>query len=237
MRQIASKTIYATNSFCYYIDMTKTQEGQSYAVLIGDVIDSRERADQTAMIKTISDATARVNALVEPIEPLRVTIGDEFQGTYSHLRDALEASLLVRLVVGTSLDLRFGIGWGRIESFDPEQAPLAQSGPAWWRAREAIDLVKNTVGKRRWPKSLRTQAVGNSAATLAPLNALLICRDALLMRMDEKDLRITLGLFQQERQEDIGAELGISQPSVARRQVENGPTAVYRAHQVLIEMA
>ncbi len=210
--------------------MVNSQLGRQYAVVLADVVGSRSYTDQTALIGALTEALTWSNARASAVQPLEVTVGDEFQGAYESVGEALNAALFTTLWLAGRYDLRFGIGWGEITSFDPDRAPMAQSGSAWWSAREAIDRVKETATKRQWPRTVRTLAAGLDEPLVGILNGFLICRDALLGKMDPKDLRITRGLFSGERQADIARELGISQPSVARRQVENGASAVYQAH-------
>jgi len=210
--------------------MNTTRPGAFYAVFVADVVRSRTHQDQAALITALTDTLSWVNQRAPGVQPLAVTVGDEFQGAYGDLASALDAALLTRLNLGTRYDVRFGVGWGEISSFDPERAPMAQSGSAWWAARSAIDRVKEAGSKRHWPRSARTLVAGAGDPLEGAVNAFLLCRDALLGRMDDRDLRITLGLFLGQRQADIAAELEITQPSVARRQMENGASAVYQAH-------
>jgi len=204
-----------------------------YAVVIGDVVRSRTHEDQRELIRLVATTLEWVNRRVGSAQALEMTVGDEFQGAYGDLGVALDAALLVRLRLAGICDLRFGLGWGEITAFDPDRAPMAQSGSAWWAAREALEEIVTRVRKRQWPNSVRTWLVGAPDPTQRLLNALLMCRDELLAKMDERDARIALGLFLNERQEDVANALGISQPSVARRQVENGANAIYRAHEAL----
>ena len=93
--------------------------GASYAVFVADVVDSRSHPDQSALIGAVTDTLSWVNEQVEAVQPLAMTVGDEFQGAYDDLGAALDAALLARLKLTTRYDLRFGIGWGEITSFDP----------------------------------------------------------------------------------------------------------------------
>jgi len=137
--------------------MVQTVVGKTYAVAIGDIVASRQYKDQTALIKAVIDVLAWVNERIEAVQPLQMTVGDEFQGVYAELGSALDAALLTRLRLAGACDLRFGIGWGEISSFDPERAPMAQSGAAWWSAREAIEQVVAVESKRQWPRTVRTR--------------------------------------------------------------------------------
>ena len=79
------------------------------------------------------------------------TVGDEFQAVAYTLEDALLLTLRAQLLLPPQLQLRFGIGAGRIEEFASgvhRQAPARgrgaesaalQDGSAWWAARAAIN--------------------------------------------------------------------------------------------------
>ena len=73
---------------------------------------------------------------------------------------------------------------------------------------------------------------GDDATLSSSINAYLLCRDALLARMDEKDARIVLGLLRGENQTSIAKALGITQSAVAQRLSRNGGYAILRADQV-----
>ena len=70
----------------------------------------------------------------------------------------------------------------------------------------------------------------------AAVNALTICQDHVLSKMDWKDSQLAIGLFEGERQGDLAKRLGISQSEVSRRQLENGPATLYRAFQALEDL-
>lgn len=209
-----------------------------YAVLIGDVVGSRRDPDQRGLLKTIRETLDWTNARLDAAQPLRPTIGDEFQGAYRRLDEALEASLLVALKLKGHHDVRFGIAWGLIEPFELATAPAGQSGAAWWAARKAIqDIDDRTKG---WPAGLRTrfssasdQQNGAGRTLEGLLSAFLICRDQIVSRMDDKDARIALGLFAGQKQEEMALELGIGQSTISARQRTKGPSALYQAHQQL----
>lgn len=209
---------------------------RNQAALIGDIVGSRSHPNQDAMIQALTRALDWANDRTTARQKLEVTVGDEFQGAYASLGDALDAGLFVRLRLGRRFDLRVGIGWGKISAYDPKRAPMAQSGSAWWAAREAIDRTAELVKKHKWPRGLRT-LLGGEHASIGALNAFVICRDALLDQMDDEDFRITLALFEGESQEAVASALSVSQPTVAYRQREKGAASVYRAHQALRDLA
>ena len=200
------------------------------AALIGDVVASREHGDQQRLFASVTAVLEAVNARTTPLQPLQMTIGDEFQGAYGDLGTALDAGLEIRLGLVGTCDVRFGIGWGEITAHDPRRAPLAQSGSAWWSARSALDTVVGLVSRQAWPRGARTWLEGGGASTDRLVNAFLLCRDELVSGMDRRAARIALGLLLGERQATLAEELGITQPSVSSLQHSSGATAVYRAH-------
>jgi hypothetical protein len=166
---------------------------------------------------------------------LAPTIGDEFQGVYSSLGAALDATLLLRLrrfVAKPDLPagLRFGIGEGDVVQSPVAEPPYGQSGTAWWKAREAIDRIEGNAARNRWPRSARTAYAGSDTAFESVVNAFLLTRDALLARADRSDARICLGLFLGESQREVAEDLGVTQPAVAQRSADKGWHAVWQAH-------
>lgn len=209
----------------------------AYATLIGDVVASRTAESQEEMLRALHTAQEWVNERVGAEQPLRPTLGDEFQGIYEDAASALKAALLMRLRLKGVLDLRFGIGWGEVMTTAPEQAPLVQSGAGWWAAREAVEEVGTLARKSGWPRSVRVRVRGLEPSVAAAINALAICQDQVLSKMDRKDCQITIGLFEGCRQDELAERVGISQSEVSRRQLENGPASLFRAYESLQVLA
>lgn len=207
--------------------------GHRYALVIGDVVESRNASSQEELLTDLHEAHRWLNSRLKAVEPMTTTVGDEFQGVFRSIREALEAAVLLRLHLLGRYDLRFGLGWGAVTTIAPEKAPLAQSGEGWWRAREAIEEAADLAGKRGWPRTVRMRARGLPEPVQGAVLAFLLCQDHLLGTMDDKDARITLGLFEGRLQAELAEELGIAQSSISRRQSENGPSTIYRAHQQL----
>ncbi len=128
---------------------------ETSATLIGDVVGSKRHADRRRVQEAVGDALYRVNQRVPARQALDFTIGDEFQGAYERLSEAMLAALLVRLELLPEIDTRFGLGFGTYDVFDSDRRLVSQDGPAWWAAREAIVRVKAVADHPR-SKSLST---------------------------------------------------------------------------------
>ncbi|MDY7096433.1 MAG: SatD family protein [Acidobacteriota bacterium] len=206
---------------------------EHFATVLGDVVDSRGYPDQASLLRELRRLLQLVNQRVPALQPLSCSVGDEFQGVYESLKEALLATLAVQLHAKGSFEVRFGLGWGPISVFSPEEAPMGQSGPAWWMAREAIDEAKNQV--RGWPEGAHSRFRCDDRWTFGTINALLLYRDQIVFGMDEKDAAIALGLLDGKRQTDLARELSITQSAVSARQRGKGPAALLRAHEVIAE--
>jgi hypothetical protein len=197
--------IYASSEFC--------------ATLIGDVVGSRRLPDRAAMHRALSRALHSVAG--GAIDAPAFTIGDEFQGSYLTVGEAIDAALAIRLAVAPAIDVRFGIGWGSVTVLDPDAG--IQDGPGWWAAREAIEWTSQT---QRQPglTLVRTtfRAAGESRADVDAINAALICRDHLLGSLDERSIRIVKGLLTSRTKKDIAAEEDISASAVSQRAGRDG---------------
>lgn len=153
--------------------MTSTPTGRAarkFATLVGDVVESRRYPDQSDLLNRLREQLDRVNEQIEATQPLRLTVGDEFQGAYGSLGSALRATLLLRLLfkgielphAGSDPALRIGLAWGEITVHDPGEEPFGQSGPGWWLAREAIEEAEALGRRNRLPDSVRTRFAGRA---------------------------------------------------------------------------
>ena len=144
--------------------MADIQVFPSCVALLADLVRSRE-GDRRESHAIVLDAIEETNANVPQLDALRVTIGDELQGVYATLGDALAASFRLRGLLWGAVDIRFGLGGGDVSVVD--EARGIQEGSAWIRAREAINAVE---AKSREPgfAGLRT-AIRDGRDAASPL--------------------------------------------------------------------
>lgn len=191
----------------------KLNTSSERAALIGDVVDSRHASDRGQLHRRITEALAGT--------PLAFTVGDEFQGSYPTVGDAIGAALAVRLAVAPEIDVRFGIGWGSVIVLDAGTG--IQDGPGWWSAREAIEW---TAAAQQQPAlaTVRTayRRHGDAGPDPDAVNAALLCRDHLLGSMDARSLRLLRGLLDHKTKKELAAMEGISASAVSQRTARDG---------------
>lgn len=206
--------------------------------LIGDLIGSRGSADRRRLHRTFAEVLDRVNTELRPPTPVRMQVGDEYQGVFATLGDALHASLLVRLALLPDADVRHGIGRGLVEVLSED--PRVEDGPGWWAARAAIERVQDAEG-RPGERSLRTAYVAASdpaerdeavAAQEAAVNAALVLRDHLVGGLSPRSVSVLRGLLDGASQRDLAEALGISPSAVSQRVRGDGLGAIIAAHEL-----
>jgi SatD family (SatD) len=213
-------------------------EAERHVAVLGDVVASRRHPDRERRLAAIGGALELANRRVPATQPLTPTIGDEFQGLYVDLVSALDATLVVRLALLGEVDVRFGIGSGELLEYDAARAPFEQDGPAWWAAREAVDMVRDLEQRRERPRGLRTRWIDEAegaSAQVGAVNAFLQCRDELVAGMDARDAQTLLGLLVDEPLTSVAKRLGVSVSAVSQRAIRGGLYAIRQAHGELRE--
>ena len=192
------------------------KNGPSVTV-IGDLVGSRRSADRSAVHARFEQAVDAINAEFAPPVPLRIGLGDEFQGIFASLGAAIAATLRLRMTLLPDVDVRQGIGWGRVLVLAEE--PRVEDGPGWWAARAAIETVE--AYERKAPlRGVRTAYVpADDEAGPAPalVNATLMARDQIVTGLSERSMSVLDGLLRGRQQQEIADDLGISPSAVSQR--------------------
>ncbi|TVP66775.1 MAG: hypothetical protein EA340_11305 [Nitriliruptor sp.] len=213
--------------------------GGAPVVVTGDVVTSRRFVDLEGLLAGLEDALAGVEAAEPGVHALHRTERDVFRGVYGDLGVALTAALRLRLAtdglvlptvdgVDEPVELRLGIGVGTGPEGTDSPASSALRA-ATERARQALAAAERLPMSRTWPDSLRSRCAAADPTLAAAVNAHLLLQDQLLARLDARDRRALLGLLDGERQVDIAAALGVTQPAIARRIRVRGSLALHRA--------
>jgi hypothetical protein len=198
--------------------------------VVADIVGSRKLDDRSAAQRVLDQTISLVEGdLPLASQPLTPTVGDEQQGVYRSLEDALVSLLMIQLRLPDGIGFRFGIGIGAVSTVESVHGELAD-GPGWYAARAAIEAVHAKEG-RAVPRS-RTWIVGAPGqdevmeSTIAASNAYLLVRDELVGAMSERERRLTYGRLIGRSQLDLADEEGITQPSVSKSLRNAGSAAI-----------
>ena len=202
-----------------------------YAV-IADIVGSRtltNRADAQRIFEAVLERASEGLALLQAPYP---TVGDEFQAVAYTLEDALLLTLRAQLLLPPQLQLRSGIGAGRIEEFASgvhRQAPARgrgaesaalQDGSAWWAARAAINRahdVQDTSNPfiRTWFMAHASVESEFSSHCQTCINAMLSLRDHSILKLSARHRRITASLLLGKTQVEIARVEKLSQQAIS----------------------
>jgi DNA-binding transcriptional LysR family regulator len=216
--------------------MPEMKESAS-ATLIGDLIGSRRARDRDRLHTRLAQALAEVNEQSAPITPLRITVGDEYQGAFATVGAALQATLRLRLAMLPEFDLRHGLGWGTVRVLEHE--PRVEDGPGWWVARDAISAVHAAAGRpsSRDRRTAYLRADGVEGPDPAAIEALLVLRDSALARLSPRSLTVLRDLMSGSSQREVAERLDISASAVSQRVRSDGLAALVAADQAMGEIA
>ena len=202
-----------------------------YAV-IADIVGSRtltDRADAQRIFEAALERAGEGLALLQAPYP---TVGDEFQAVAYTLEDALLLTLRAQLLLPPQLQLRFGIGAGRIEEFASgvhRQAPARgrgaesaalQDGSAWWAARAAINRAHDVQDAsnpfiRTWFMVHASVESEFSSHCQTCINAMLSLRDHSILKLSARHRRITASLLLGKTQVEIARVEKLSQQAMS----------------------
>lgn len=199
------------------------------ATLIGDVVASRRAGDRAGLHERLMTQLDRVNQTCAPTTPLRITVGDEFQGTFATVGQALQASLRLRVGLLPGHDLRHGLGWGEVSVLEEE--PRVEDGPGWWAARDAIHAVQQAQERpgSRYRRTVYRRADGAAGPDPDLVEAALILRDAAVGALSGRSVSVLRGLLDGQTQRDLAEALAITPSAVSQRVRTDGLAALVDA--------
>jgi hypothetical protein len=207
--------------------------------VIADIVGSRLLADRQEAQRLIEDAVRRAHdAAPVAVRPLTPTVGDELQGIYPSLDEALAGILLIRLASPPDgVDCRFGIGVGEVGVIASTTVGAIAEGPGWWAAREAIDTVhalqRRTVpGARTWVAA-PADAPDDTRAAVRIANAGVLARDHLITAMGDRARRIAYGRCLGRTQRELADAEGITQSAVSQLLASTGGSALVEGYRAL----
>ena len=222
--------------------MAKMKSGSSVCV-IGDLVGSRDAVDRRSVHTLLGAALDRVEGDRPSFSGLRVTVGDEFQGSYRSLGAALDAAFRVQVLLLPEVAVRIGVGRGPVTVIDAGRG--IEDGPGWWAARAAVEAVE-AASERAPTRLLRTgvRTAGeddtvrspglDDTGTGAAVNAALLCRDHLVGSLSERSVRLLRGLMEPgTTQAELAEREGVSPSAVSQRVRADGVGAVLAAHALL----
>ena len=130
--------------------MEYLENRHSFAAVIGDIKDSRKLENRKEVQKRLQEILDRLNRKYEEdiVSSYLITLGDEFQGLLCSGKNILNMINEIKMEM-YPVRLRFGIGFGTITTDIRREMALGADGPGYYRAREAVEVLKEREKKNR----------------------------------------------------------------------------------------
>lgn len=176
-----------------------------YTVITADVVDSRR---QNAILE---EKKKYVRAISSPnlVAPFTFSRGDEIQGLCS---GTFSSPALLRHLryICRPLELRIGIGIGRVTSGLEAKSSWEMNGPAFYRARQALDQVKKE-------RHSLTKLVSGDSNFDQLLNALLTLYDTIQSKWTPAQWEGVMTYEEQGTYKKAANQLGVAFQNVEKR--------------------
>ena len=196
----------------------RESETRDAAVLVVDVAGSTDIADFEARRDRILASVSHRHAATRAISrPYTVTAWDEFQSVADDVSGVPGIVLDLRLAFAP-LQLYAGIGFGPVSGWRSDK-PMNEAlhGPAFERAREAIDAVKAGGGKYPRLTAFRTGAGDRDAA----LNLVYRLHDTLIQQISPRQWETMAAASEADSQEALARRFQV-EPSTITRNLRRG---------------
>ena len=196
-----------------------------YYALIGDIIESRHLANRAQQQEALNQVLDNLNDRYQAHLASRfsLTLGDEFQGLVKVGAPIFQMIDELRLAL-PDLNLRLGLGLGEILTSINPALSLGADGPAYWRAREAIQQVH----QQHHYETVHVYLVTGQEDQDATLNHSLALSEFVRSSWIQSQMEtfrtiLDLGYYQSRfDQKRVASALGLSSSAFAKRMKSSG---------------
>lgn len=206
-------------------------EYNRYIAIIGDIKKSRQINERMTVQKGLLQILNSINVKYEKslASKFIITLGDEFQGLLCTGEDVLEIIEEIQEDM-YPIQVRFGIGIGKITTDINAEMAIGADGPAYYMAREAIEILKQNEKKNKTQISdIRIEIENDKKMYSLMLNTIFSLMAALCNDWSERQRQIIreFGKFSIS-QAECAERLNITQSTVQRALI-NGKYYEYKS--------
>lgn len=188
-----------------------------YVAVIGDIVKSKKIIDRNEVQKKLKAVLDKVNEkyLDDIASNFMITLGDEFQGLLKSGGNVIKIISEIEIAM-LPIQLRFGIGIGKIDTEINRFMPLGADGPAYHNAREMINELKKQERKYQtnYSNIMICSQEDNEKIDML-LNCIFSLCSSLKSKWTSRQTEIISCYISSDKNQYKTAEkLGINQPSV-----------------------
>jgi hypothetical protein len=188
-----------------------------YLAIIGDIIESKKISNrseiQEKLVRILEDINERYSEDIE--SKFMITLGDEFQGLLSQGKNVIEIIERIQIKM-YPIQIRFGIGIGKIVTEIISLMPIGADGSAYHNARNMINKLKNFEKQNKATDAdIMISSDGNNSDLELLLNTILSLCTSIKEKWTDRQREVAFDcLLNGDNQREVAARLNIGQPSV-----------------------
>lgn len=208
-----------------------------YLAIIGDIKDSKKLKNRKSIQEKLKNTLKTINEKYPKniASKFTITLGDEFQGL---LFNGVKVIPIITEIEQEMypIEIRFGIGIGKISTFIDREIAIGADGPGYYKAREALEHLKQSEQKKQTAKAdIRIEAAGGPHKALELINTIFSLMTAIKDSWSDRQ-RETIWNMQkyQDSQTKAATRLGITQPSV-QKNLAKGNYYTYQDAQKVVQ--
>lgn len=194
-------------------------EEAPFIAVIGDIKNSKN-------LKMRNEIQERLRAVLDEINirykksiaaKFLITLGDEFQGLLFNGKDILEIIQDIRMRL-YPVELRFGIGVGKISTRIDTEMALGADGPGYYHARNAIEILKDNEKKNKKVVSdIRLEMEEENSSKVTLINTIFELEKTIEQSWTDRQREIIWDMMKnQDGQKNVAYRMGITQSSVQK---------------------
>jgi hypothetical protein len=192
---------------------------EPYIAMIGDIKQSKNIKNRGEVQRKLQRILSEINGKYESdiASKFVITLGDEFQGLllsgYNTMKILTEIERKIYPV-----QLRFGIGIGDVTTDINKEMSIGADGPAYYKAREAIDYIKSNEKKKlAVPTDVRVEADDDKKNTTYLLNTILSLMMGIKSSWSNRQREIIWDMLEhQDSQSAVASRFQIKQPAIQK---------------------
>ncbi len=190
-----------------------------YIAIIADIKGSKSIKNRDLVQEKLKETLVQVNKkyAMDIASKFTITLGDEFQGLL------LNGSNTMRILSDIEqnmypVQLRFGLGIGQITTnINPEMA-IGADGPSYYRARAAMQYLKENENKRQVAVSdTRFEVECENQGTITLINSILSLLTIIKTSWSDRQREVIWDMLKtQDSQVNVAKRFRIQQPTVQK---------------------
>lgn len=212
----------------------------NYIAIIGNIIHSKQVSQRSNTIEVLKQQLNSINYSFSQnlASPFTLTKGDEFQALCKPNPHIFLMIDQIQLAFRDQLEIKFGIGLGKIlTAIDPKQS-IGVDGPAYWEAQKAIKVIqdKDDYGSSLVAFSSEYKQIDRV------INPLLTSSDFIKAtwnssQTDLFEFLISNKIYQEEfKQKPIAEKMKLSQSAFTKRLKSSGIKLYFRNRKTAMDL-